>query len=167
MMYAQVKDEEIIQIVDEQSLRELYPSTHFPAVITQSSLEGFDDWYVTQDDVTVPEFDNSTKKISWTYEWNAGAVVGSYKVLNLTASEKAAEKEARWSQVKYHRDNTIASTDYLMTSDVFATFSESDKAKIIAYRQGLRDITEQEDPFNLTWPSLGIESIKLKYNVEI
>jgi len=30
MMYAQVIDKEIVRIVDEQTLRELYPSTHFP-----------------------------------------------------------------------------------------------------------------------------------------
>jgi len=165
-MYAQVIEEEIIQVVDEQSLRELYPSTHFPSSILQAHLKDFDNWYVTQDDITIPEYNNSTKKIVWTYEWNAGAVKGYYKVLNLTAAEKTAEKEAKLSTVKYHRDNTLASTDYLMMPDVFAKFSESDQAKITEYRQALRDITTQEDPFNITWPSLGIGSITLKYNVE-
>lgn len=166
-MYAQVIDEEIVQIVDEQSLRELYPSTHFPSPILQRHLEGFDNWYVVQDDPTVPEYDNKTKKVEFVREWNAGAVIGYYKVLNLTQSEKDALLESRWSQIRYHRDNTIASTDYLMTSDVFNSFSESDKAKITSYRQALRNITNQEDPFNITWPQLGINSITLKYNVEI
>ena len=40
-MYAQVIEEEIVQIVNEQSLRELYPSTHFPSPILQAHLEGF------------------------------------------------------------------------------------------------------------------------------
>jgi len=166
-MYAQVIDEEIIQIVDEQTLRELYPSTHFPSPIETRHLEGFDNWYVVQDDSTVPEYDAKNKKIEFVREWNAGAVIGSYKVLNLTKAEKDVLIESRWSQIKYHRDNTIASTDYLMTSDVFASFSEADKAKIVSYRQALRDITSQEDPFNISWPQLGIDSITLKYNVEI
>jgi hypothetical protein len=166
-MYAQVIDEEIVQVVDEQTLRQLYPSTHFPSPIETRHLEGFDGWYVTQDDTTIPDFDRATKRIEFTRIWNSGAVVGSYKVLNLTAAEKTAEKTAQWSTVKYHRDNTLNSTDYLMTADVFAKFSEADQAKITSYRQALRDITEQEDPFNITWPSLGIGSITLKYNVEI
>jgi hypothetical protein len=166
-MYAQVIDEEIVQIVDEQSLRELYPSTHFPSPIEQRHLEGFDNWYVVQDDPTTPEYDFKTKKIEFVREWNAGAVVGYYKILNLTNAEKDALIESRWAQIRYHRDNTIISTDYLMMPDVFSSFSDSDKAKVISYRQALRDITNQEDPFNIAWPSLGIESITLRYNVEI
>ena len=166
-MYAQVIEEEIVQIVNEQSLRELYPSTHFPSPILQAHLDGFDNWYVVQDDSTVPEYDSKTKKIEFTREWNAGAVVGSYKVLNLTKAEKDALAEARWNEVKYHRNNTINSTDYLVLPDVFASFSEADKAKIVSYRQALRDLTNQEDPFSISWPVLGIDSITLKYNVEI
>jgi hypothetical protein len=166
-MYAQVIEEEIVQIVDEQSLRELYPSTHFPSPILQAHLEGFDNWYVVQDDLSIPEYDAKNKRIEFTREWNAGAVVGSYKVLNLTKAEKDALVESRWNEVKYHRNNTINATDYLVLPDVFASFSESDKAKIVSYRQALRDLTNQEDPFNISWPSLGIDSITVKYNVEI
>jgi hypothetical protein len=51
--------------------------------------------------------------------------------------------------------------------DVFSSFSDSDQEKIIAYRQSLRDITEQTNPFDITWPTLGIASVKLKYTVEV
>ena len=112
-MYAQVIEEEIVQIVNEQSLRELYPSTHFPSPILQAHLEGFDNWYVVQDDLSIPEYDAKNKRIEFTREWNAGAVVGSYKVLNLTKAEKDALVESRWNEVKYHRNNTINATDYL------------------------------------------------------
>ena len=87
-MYAQVIEEEIVQIVNEQSLRELYPSTHFPSPILQAHLEGFDNWYVVQDNLTIPEYDSKNKRIEFTREWNAGAVKGSYKVLNLTNAIK-------------------------------------------------------------------------------
>ena len=52
-------------------------------------------------------------------------------------------------------------------SDVFSSFSASDQEKIITYRQALRDITDQASPFNITWPTLGIASVKLKYTVEV
>jgi len=51
--------------------------------------------------------------------------------------------------------------------DVFSSFSNSDQEKIIAYRQALRNITDQVNPFKITWPALGISSITLKYSVEI
>lgn len=160
-MYAQVIEEEIIQLVDEQSLREIYPSTHFPSPILQQHLEGFDNWYVVQDDPTVPEFDKSTKKLMFTREYNAGAVVGSYKVLNLTNAEKAEAEEAQWTTVKYNRNNMLKATDYLMLPDVHAKFDLADKEKISGFRQALRDITDQSNPFNIEYPTLDIPSITL------
>jgi hypothetical protein len=166
-MYAQVIDDQITQIIDEASLRELYPSTHFPATITQDSLEGFDGWYVVEDNTELPEYNKATEKLEFSRFFNATRVVGQYSVVDLSVAEKAAAKEARVSEVRYHRDNTLNSTDYLMTSDLFNSFSAVDQQKIVDYRQALRDLTDQADPFNITWPSLGIESITLKYNVEI
>jgi hypothetical protein len=166
-MYAQVIDDQITQIIDEASLRELYPSTHFPATITQDSLEGFDGWYVVEDNTELPEYDKATEKLEFSRFFNSTKVVGQYSVVDLSVAEKAAAKAARVSEVRYHRDNTINSTDYLMTSDLFNSFSTADQQKIVDYRQALRDLTDQADPFNITWPVLGIESITLKYNVEI
>lgn len=166
-MYAQVIDDQITQIIDEASLRELYPSTHFPATITQDSLEGFDGWYVVEDNTELPEYNKATEKLEFSRFFNSTGVVGQYSVVNLSVAEKEAAKAARVSEVRYHRDNTLNSTDYLMTSDLFNSFSAVDQQKIVDYRQALRDLTDQADPFNITWPSLGIESITLKYNVEI
>jgi hypothetical protein len=161
MIYAQVIEEEIIQVVGEQSLRELYPSTHFPSPILQSHLEGFDNWYVVQDDQTIPEYDKATKKILFTREWNAGAVKGSYKVLNLTNAEKAEAEDAAWNTARYNRDNMLRATDYLMLTDVYSKFDLADKEKISNFRQALRDITDQTNAFNIEYPTLDIPSIKL------
>jgi len=166
-MYAQVIDELVVQIVDEKTLRELYPSTHFPAVISPAALEGFDNWYVIEDSTVVPEYNKASQKIEFVRAFNGTEVVGQYNVIELSNEEKLAVKEARKQEVKYHRDNTLNATDYLMTSDVFNSFSASDQEKIVEYRQALRDLTNQKNPFAITWPSLGIESITLKYNVEI
>jgi len=163
-MYAQVIDDLVIQIVDEQSLREMYPSTHFPAVITQVALDGFENWYVIEDEASMPEYDKSSKKIEFVRAFNGTKVVGKYNVVDLSDAEKLAAKEARKRDVRYHRDNTLNSTDYLMTSDLFNSFSAADQEKIVEYRQALRDLTNQEDPFNITWPVLGIDSITIKYN---
>ncbi len=163
-MYAQVIDDLVIQIVDEQSLREMYPSTHFPAVITQVALDGFENWYVIEDEASMPEYDKSSKKVEFVRAFNGTKVVGTYNVVDLSNAEKLAAKEARKRDVRYHRDNTLNSTDYLMTSDLFNSFSAADQEKIVEYRQALRDLTNQENPFAITWPVLGIDSITIKYN---
>lgn len=166
-MYAQVINKQITQVVNEQQLREMYPSTHFPSPILAEHLEGFDNWYICEDEAEVPAFNSAEKKVSFNRALSGKKVIGSYTVVDLSPEEKNAIKEARWIEVKYHRNNTLAATDYLMISDVFNSFSDAEKAKIEDYRKKLRDITDQENPFSITWPVLGIESITLKYNVEI
>lgn len=166
-MYAQVIDKHITQIVNEQQLREMYPSTHFPSPILESHLEGFDNWYICEDEAETPSFDPTKKKVSFERALAGKKVKGSYVLIDLSNEEKAEVIANQWSLVKYHRDNTITATDYLVMPDVFSSFSDSDQEKIIAYRKSLRDITEQTNPFNITWPTLGIASVKLKYTVEV
>ena len=83
-MYAQIIDEEITTVVNEQSLREMYPSTHFPSPLTQEALEGFDGWYVVNDAVTIPEYDKASEKLEFTREFNGTSVVGKYSVTKLS-----------------------------------------------------------------------------------
>jgi len=166
-MYAQVIDKHITQIVNEQQLREMYPSTHFPSPILESHLEGFDNWYICEDETETPSFDTTKKKVSFERVLTGKKVKGSYVLIDLSNEEKAEVIANQWGLVKYHRDNTITATDYLVMPDVFSSFSDSDQEKIIAYRQSLRDITKQTNPFNITWPTLGIASVKLKYTVEV
>jgi hypothetical protein len=166
-MYAQVINGNITQIADEQSLRQLYPSTHFPSPILESHLEGFDNWYVCEDEAEAPAFNPAQKKVTFERVLKDKKVKGSYVLIDLSNEEKAEVIANQWRIVKYHRDNTINSTDYLAMPDVFSSFSVSDQEKIITYRQALRDITDQTDPFNINWPTLGIASVKLKYTVEV
>ena len=53
----------------------------------------------------------------------------------------------RWAYIRSERNKKLKVTDYLALSD--QTLS-SDMA---TYRQALRDITTQSDPFNITWPT--------------
>jgi hypothetical protein len=165
-MYAQIIMNKLIKLATEQELREMYPSTHFPSPILPSHLEGFDDWYVVEDAQSMPEYDIKNQKLEFVRELDEelGVVVGKYNVLELTPEEKKYVAEAKWADVRYHRNNAISSTDYLILADVFNEFSDLDKEKIIEYRAALRNVTNQEDPFNITWPNLGIDSITLKYN---
>jgi hypothetical protein len=59
----------------------------------------------------------------------------------------------KWARVRAERDRKIAATDWRVI-----VASESDEgsdlpAKWKTYRTALRDITEQSDPDNITWPT--------------
>ena len=57
---------------------------------------------------------------------------------------------SEWPLVRAERDKRLLACDWTQLPDVpLAT-----KEVWALYRQALRDITEQEDPFNIQWPSL-------------
>lgn len=56
--------------------------------------------------------------------------------------------ETQWPIVKQQRDKLLQASDYTQLPDVPLT----DKTAWATYRQQLRDITLQSDPFNIVWP---------------
>ena len=59
----------------------------------------------------------------------------------------------KWARVRAERDRKIAATDWRVI-----VASESDEGSDLptkwkTYRKGLRDITEQSDPDNISWPT--------------
>ena len=57
--------------------------------------------------------------------------------------------ETQWLIVKSQRDTLLVASDWTQLSDV--VLSNKDQWKV--YRQELRDITTQSDPFNIIWPT--------------
>ncbi len=53
-----------------------------------------------------------------------------------------------WAEVRAERDALLKSTDWTQLPDVPA----ETRNRWAAYRQALRDITDQPDPFNIVWP---------------
>lgn len=53
-----------------------------------------------------------------------------------------------WADVRAQRDALLKSTDWTQLPDVPVETRE----RWAAYRQALRDITDQSDPFNIVWP---------------
>jgi len=55
---------------------------------------------------------------------------------------------SQWNSIKKLRNEILASLDWTQLSDVPLNTKEA----WASYRQQLRDITLQPDPFNITWP---------------
>ena len=54
----------------------------------------------------------------------------------------------QWAIIKDQRNQLLAASDWTQLPDV----SLDTKSNWATYRQALRDITTQEDPFNIIWP---------------
>ena len=51
----------------------------------------------------------------------------------------------RWEYIRSERNKKLKETDYFALSD------QTISSDMTAYRQALRDVTSQSDPFNITW----------------
>ncbi len=57
----------------------------------------------------------------------------------------------QWIIVRAQRDGKLVACDWTVLTDV--PMSDSKREQWEVYRQALRDISNQPDPFNITWPT--------------
>ena len=79
---------------------------------------------------------------------NAGKPM--WKALGMTEAQATTIKnDQQWFAVRQERDRRLRVTDWISGDDV----PTAHKTKYTTYRQALRDVTSQSDPFNITWPT--------------
>jgi len=66
----------------------------------------------------------------------------------LTVEELQSRVDTQWVVIRSQRNQMLKDTDWTQLED-----SPVDKAKWATYRQALRDITTQDDPFKIIWPT--------------
>jgi len=74
-----------------------------------------------------------------------------YIVTDLSPDESAAKVGEQWGVIRAERNALLARTDWWVTKAAETGAIISDEQH--AYRQALRDITTQTDPFKVVWPS--------------
>lgn len=72
-----------------------------------------------------------------------------------TEEELEARNQSQWAKVRVQRNKLLADTDWVVLKALEASTAVTQVW--MGYRQALRDITEQEDPFNIVWPELPSE----------
>ena len=76
-----------------------------------------------------------------------GVWTQNYIVTDLSADESAAKVGAQWNIIRAERNKLLAASDWTQLPDASA-----DAAAWATYRQALRDVTTQANPFNIVWP---------------
>jgi hypothetical protein len=100
--------------------------------------------------VTPPYFDPATQK----REHGPALLIDgvwtqNYIVTDLDGGEAAAKSDAQWAIVRTERNAKLVASDWTQVLD-----APVDAAAWAEYRQALRDITEQADPFAIMWPPI-------------
>jgi hypothetical protein len=98
--------------------------------------------------VDVPYFDPATQARE---EGPALLIDGvwtqNYIVTDLSADESAAKVGAQWNVIRAERNKLLAASDWTQLPDASA-----DAPAWATYRQALRDVTTQANPFAIIWP---------------
>lgn len=89
---------------------------------------------------TVPPHDDRSEVLEW-----SGA---AFNVRPMTPEEQQIVLGQQWTEVRARRNQLLGECDWTQLPD-----APVNAAPWAAYRQELRDITQQADPFNLVWPT--------------
>jgi hypothetical protein len=76
-----------------------------------------------------------------------GVWTQNYIVSDLSADESAAKVGAQWNVIRAERNKLLADCDWTQLPD-----APVDAAAWATYRQALRDVTDQANPFAIVWP---------------
>lgn len=67
-----------------------------------------------------------------------------------TFTKPTPDYDAQWKLIRAQRAQKLQESDWTQLADV--PLSDDDRAAWATYRQALRDITNQDDPFVIIWP---------------
>lgn len=126
------------------TIQQLFPNTSF-------SIAGVNADFLTANNVVELvenlSFTTPTQKLSTVDAYVDSGKAYSVKVESTTSEEQTTLTNQQWSSIRLQRDNLLKNTDWRASSDL--TLSDDWKN----YRQALRDVPTQSDPFNITWPT--------------
>lgn len=94
-------------------------------------------------------YNRLTEKLASVAPYIEENTVYTIAVEPLTASEIEANTESQLAKIRKQRDALLSYCDWTQLPDV----TIPNKAVWAAYRQELRDITSQADPYNIVWPT--------------
>tara|TARA_B100000282_G_C31649087_1_gene452153 strand:- start:97 stop:537 length:441 start_codon:yes stop_codon:yes gene_type:complete len=131
-------------VVSTGTLQQLFPSTCFSAAGPSA------DFLTANNVVELIEtlsFTTPTQKLTTVDAYVENGKAYTVKVESTTAEEQAELTNKKWIEIREIRNQILKDTDWRASSDL--TLSDAWKN----YRQALRDVPTQSDPFNITWPT--------------
>lgn len=142
MTYAKIENGAVAEYpVYEGEIRLRYPSVSFPSPFV--APEG----YEPVADVVPPAYDYRKNVTEGTPLLVDGVWTRNWVVADASEEEIAQRTEAQWTAIRNQRNAKLAACDWTQLPD-----APVDATTWAAYRQELRDITNQPDPFNIVWP---------------
>lgn len=130
------------------NLATAFPNSSLPAVLTADDFDALGvDPVLEGPQPTATRFQVSYRD---GVEEIDGQWFTKYAVADMEQEAIDALTEQQWDRIRTDRNKRLADCDWTQLSD--APLSNTQTAEWGLYRQALRDITTQADPFNIQWP---------------
>ena len=144
-MYLRIIDEVINYPYTHQDLKAAHRNIIFPNIIDEQVMIQFNLYEVRQ----TPKPNDYTKNITeGTPVLTDGVYYQNWIQTDASQSEIDYRLENQWGVVREIRNELLAECDWTQLSDI----PTETKSIWSEYRQSLRDITSQTNPFSITWP---------------
>lgn len=143
MFYAKLEDGAVTEWpIYSDNLRARFPHISFPA-------GPFDppEGYVAVTPSATPETDHTKNVTEIAPVLNEGVWTQTFKVSDASVEEISERVAAAWVGIRQQRSLLLNTSDWTQLPD-----APVEAAVWAEYRQALRDITKQGDPFNIVWP---------------
>ena len=146
-MYAQLIDDAVAAYPVD--VRQAHPNTSFPSAWPGGEVDGL--IYVLVAYVTPPAVDYTQTVTETTPAQIDGVWSQVWTVAPASQDVIDQRLVAQWSVVRADRNQRLASCDWTQLPD--SPLSVEVKAQWATYRQALRDVTQQPNPFAIVWPT--------------
>lgn len=162
MLYAKIENNTPVEWgITEEQLREKLENISLPSPITPESIQELG-WVeilpLRREEAPMPTKDKRVVMIApicVDNVWKRG-----YELVDVNLPEdKYLERIAfEWKKVRAKRDALIEDTDWRISRNIrerdLSLPETENRIALQTYRQALADITNQEDPFTIIWPTL-------------
>lgn len=148
MIYLKIKEDQTIEYpYSINKLKNDYPNTSFPQNITNNLLLEYNIYQVLE---VSKGNDYGKNYIELTPVLIGGTYYQDWEIVDASQEEIEQRKNNKWSEIRSIRSQYLSSCDWTQLED--APFDTSKKNDWKKYRQSLRDITKQLNPFAIDWP---------------
>ena len=144
-MYLRIIDDTITYPYDIPTLRASHPNVSFPVNLTNEVLAEWDMYEVTP---TIIPNDYTKNITEGTPVLTNSVYYQNWIQTDASQSEIDYRLENQWFIIRETRNQLLVECDWTQLADI----PSETKTIWSEYRQSLRDITSQSNPFSITWP---------------
>jgi hypothetical protein len=147
MKYLRIKNESIEYPYSLENLRKDEYNISFPSDLTNEILVEYNVYNV----VYTPKPNDYTKTITEGVPTLIGETYyQNWEIINASETEIENRIQQKWAEIREHRTELLKECDWTVLPDSPVGDTLNDW---ILYRQELRNVTNQSNPFNIIWPT--------------